>query len=448
MIPVVALVGRPNVGKSTLFNRLTRSRQALVDDQPGVTRDRLYGEVWRGSQKVLVVDTGGLSDEAGELSNAVRQQVDQALEEADAVVFIVDARDGLTHQDIAIGANLRKGDSPVFVAVNKAEGLDGPTIGAEYFELALGDPLVISARTGQGVEELLGQVLARFPLSEAGTAVDNGRRVAVVGRPNVGKSTLVNALVGEPRLIVSDSPGTTRDSIQVPMDRYGQRMVLVDTAGVRRKSRVHETLEKFSVVKTLQALASADAALLVLDARAGLSDQDAAIAGIIVDSGRSIVVAVNKWDGLERRDRNLIRRDLTRRLDFLPEHESLFISALHGSGIGDLIGALQRAQGSALVELGTGALNRALAGALEHHSPPLINNRTVKPKYAHQGGRNPPIVVLHGNLMHKLPASYLRYLGRSLAKTFHLIGTQVRFELRKAGNPYSGRPSYHRRKHQ
>jgi GTP-binding protein len=448
MIPVVALVGRPNVGKSTLFNRLTRSRQALVDDQPGVTRDRLYGEVWRGSQKVLVVDTGGLSDEAGELSNAVRQQVDQALEEADAVVFIVDARDGLTHQDIAIGANLRKGDSPVFVAVNKAEGLDGPTIGAEYFELALGDPVVLSARTGQGVEELLGQVLARFPLSEAGTAVDNGRRVAVVGRPNVGKSTLVNALVGKPRLIVSDSPGTTRDSIQVPMDRYGQRMVLVDTAGVRRKSRVHETLEKFSVVKTLQALASADAALLVLDARAGLSDQDAAIAGIIVDSGRSIVVAVNKWDGLERRDRNLIRRDLTRRLDFLPEHESLFISALHGSGIGDLIGALQRAQGSALVELGTGALNRALAGALEHHSPPLINNRTVKPKYAHQGGRNPPIVVLHGNLMHKLPASYLRYLGRSLAKTFHLIGTQVRFELRKAGNPYSGRPSYHRRKHQ
>ena len=433
MIPIVALVGRPNVGKSTLFNRLTRSRQALVDDQPGVTRDRLYGEVWRGSQKVLAVDTGGLSDEAGELSNAVRQQVDQALDEADAVVFIVDARDGLTHQDIAIGADLRKGGSPVF--------------GAEYFELALGAPLVISARTGQGVEELLGQVLARFPLSEE-DAVDNGRRVAVVGRPNVGKSTLVNVLVGEPRLIVADSPGTTRDSVQVPMDRYGQRMVLVDTAGVRRKSRVHETLEKFSVVKTLQALATADAALLVLDARAGLSDQDSAIAGIIVDSGRSIVVAVNKWDGLERRDRNQIRRDLARRLDFLPEHESLFISALHGSGVGDLIGALQRAQGSALAELGTGALNRALASALEHHSPPMINNRTVKPKYAHQGGRNPPIVVLHGNLLHKLPASYLRYLGRSLAKTFRLIGTQIRFELRKAGNPCSGRASHHRRKHQ
>jgi GTP-binding protein len=223
-------------------------------------------------------------------------------------------------------------------------------------------------------------------------------------------------------------------------------MVLVDTAGVRRKSRVHETLEKFSVVKTLQALAGADAALLVLDARAGLSDQDAAIAGIIVDSDRSIVVAVNKWDGMERRDRNRTRRDLTRRFDFLPEHESVFISALHGSGIGDLIGALQRAQGSALAELGTGALNRALAGALEHHSPPLINNRTVKPKYAHQGGRNPPIVVLHGNLLHKLPASYLRYLGRSLAKTFRLIGTQVRFELRKTNNPYSGGPSRHRRK--
>ncbi len=447
MIPIVALVGRPNVGKSTLFNRLTRSRQALVDDQPGVTRDRLYGEVWRGSQKVLAVDTGGLSDEAGELSNAVRQQVDQALDEADAVVFIVDARDGLTHQDIAIGADLRKGGSPVFVAVNKAEGLDGATTGAEYFELALGVPLVISARTGQGVEELLGQVLARFPLSEE-DAVDNGRRVAVVGRPNVGKSTLVNVLVGEPRLIVADSPGTTRDSVQVPMDRYGQRMVLVDTAGVRRKSRVHETLEKFSVVKTLQALATADAALLVLDARAGLSDQDSAIAGIIVDSGRSIVVAVNKWDGLERRDRNQIRRDLARRLEFLPEHESLFISALHGSGVGDLIGALQRAQGSALAELGTGALNRALASALEHHSPPMVNNRTVKPKYAHQGGRNPPIVVLHGNLLHKVPASYLRYLGRSLAKTFRLIGTQIRFELRKAGNPYSDRADHHRRKRQ
>jgi GTP-binding protein len=293
----------------------------------------------------------------------------------------------------------------------------------------------------------LAEVLVRFPLSKD-DAVDNGRRVAVVGRPNVGKSTLVNALVGQPRLIVADLPGTTRDSIQVPMDRYGQRMVLVDTAGVRRKSRVRETLEKFSVVKTLQALATADAALLVLDARAGLSDQDAAIAGIIVDSGRSIVVAVNKWDGLERRDRNLIRRDLTRRLDFLPEHESLFISALHGSGVGDLIGALQRAQGSALADLGTGALNRALTSALEHHSPPMINNRAVKPKYAHQGGRNPPIVVLHGNLLHKVPASYLRYLGRSLAKSFRLIGTQIRFELRKADNPYSGRPSHHRRKHQ
>ncbi len=437
MIPVVALVGRPNVGKSTLFNRLTRSRQALVDDQPGVTRDRLYGEVWRGSRKILMVDTGGLSDDADALSRAVQEQVAQALAEADAVIFIVDARDGLTAGDVEIGADLRKSGNPVRLAVNKSEGLDSAVTAAEYFELALGAPFVISARTGQGVEELLGQVLESVPRSDVDEQTNSTHRVAVVGRPNVGKSTLVNVLVGEPRLIVADMPGTTRDAVSVSLGQNGEGIVLVDTAGVRRKSRVRETLEKFSVVKTLQALGSAQAALLVLDAHEGISEQDAAIAGLVIDSGRSIVVAVNKWDGLERRDRNRIRRDLARRFDFLPEHEVLFVSALHGSGVRDLVAAVRRAQASALVEMGTGALNRALARALEHHAPPMVHNRTIKPKYAHQGGRNPPTVVLHGNLLDKLAASYLRYLGRTLSKAFRLTGTQIRFELRKAGNPYA-----------
>ena len=260
--------------------------------------------------------------------------------------------------------------------------------------------------------------------------------VAILGRPNVGKSTLVNCLAGEPRMIVADLPGTTRDSVAVPVERDGELLLLLDTAGVRRKSRVRETLEKFSVVKTLQALASAEAAVLVLDAREGVSDQDATIAGLIIETGRSIVIAINKWDGLERRDKNAVRRELSRKLDFLPEPESIFISAKHGSGIAELTKAIRGVRASAMVEMGTSILNRALAQAVEHHKAPMVNNRTIKPKYAHQGGRNPPTVVLHGNTLHKLPPSYLRYLGKSLARTFKLKGTRIRFELRNAENPY------------
>jgi len=436
MIPVVAIVGRPNVGKSTLFNRLTRSREALVDDQPGVTRDRLYGEVVHRGRRFLLVDTGGLSDDGDILSTAVREQVAQALSEADAVVFLLDAREGLSGPEREIAHDLRKDDTPVVTAVNKAEGLDRDITASEFYELSLGTPNVISAKTGQGVSDLLNEIMDTLPEGADDGSPSGGNRVAVVGRPNVGKSTLVNCLAGEPRMIVADLPGTTRDSVAVPIERDGETLLLLDTAGVRRKSRVRAALEKFSVVKTLQALASAQAAVLVLDAREGVSDQDATIAGLIVETGRSIVVAVNKWDGLERRDRNAIRRELSRKLDFLPEYECVFISALHGSGIAELTKALREAQLSAMMEMGTGALNRALGDAIEHHKPPMVNNRTIKPKYAHQGGRNPPTVVLHGNALDKLPSSYLRYLGRSLARTFKLTGTWIRFELRNAENPY------------
>jgi len=436
MIPVVAIVGRPNVGKSTLFNRLTRSREALVDDQPGVTRDRLYGEVAHEGRRFLLVDTGGLSDDGDILSTAVREQVAQALSEADAVVFLLDAREGLSGSDREIAHDLRKDGTPVVTAVNKAEGLDRDITASEFYELSLGTPNVISAKTGQGVSGFLNGIIDTLPEGAGDKSPSGGSRVAVVGRPNVGKSTLVNCLAGEPRMIVADLPGTTRDSVAVPIERDGETLLLLDTAGVRRKSRVRAVLEKFSVVKTLQALASAEAAVLVLDAREGVSDQDATIAGLIVETGRSVVVAVNKWDGLEQRDRNAIRRELSRKLDFLPEYECVFISALHGSGVAELTKALRAARLSAMMEMGTGALNRALGEAIEHHKPPMVNNRTIKPKYAHQGGRNPPTVVLHGNALNKLPSSYLRYLGRSLARTFKLTGTRIRFELRIAENPY------------
>ena len=442
MIPVVALVGRPNVGKSTLFNRLTRSREALVDDQPGVTRDRLYGEVVHQDQHFLLIDTGGLSDDGDVLSAAVREQVFQAMSEADAVVFLLDAREGVSGADRDIAEDLRRDETPVLVAVNKAEGLDRDITASEFFELSMGPPQVVSAKTGQGVSHLLDAIVGIVPDTESEEATSNANRIAIVGRPNVGKSTLVNCLAGEPRMIVADLPGTTRDSVAVPVERDGETLLLLDTAGVRRKSRVRETLEKFSVVKTLQALASAEAAVLVLDAREGVSDQDATIAGLIIETGRSIVIAINKWDGLERRDKNAFRRELSRKLDFLPEHQSVFISAKHGSGIAELTKAIRGVRASAMAEMGTSILNRALARAVEHHKPPMVNNRTIKPKYAHQGGRNPPTVVLHGNTLHKLPASYLRYLGKSLARTFKLKGTRIRFELRNAENPYDkGRAS-------
>jgi len=436
MIPVVALVGRPNVGKSTLFNRLTRTRLALVDDQPGVTRDRLYGEVSHGGRRILLIDTGGLAEDEDPLNQSVRGQVMQALLESDVVVFVVDARDGLTATDRDISADLRREGVPVLVAVNKTDGVDSHIAASEFSELSIGGVLAVSAKTGQGLDRFQDELLAVLPSEGSAPERLHGEQVAVVGRPNVGKSTLINCLAGEPRVIVADFPGTTRDSIAVTIQRDHEVITFVDTAGVRRKARVKEALEKFSVVKTLQALASAQVALLMLDARSGVLDQDTAIAGLSLEAGRSIVLAINKWDGLDRSEKNKLRRELDRRFDFLPEHQRVFISAKYGSGIGELLKALRLTMASAMREMGTGELNRVVSRAIEHHSPPMTNNRPIKPKYAHQGGRNPPIVVLHGNSLDKLPASYLKYLARSVAKGFKMTGTQVRFELRKSANPY------------
>ena len=437
MIPVVTLVGRPNVGKSTLFNKLTRSRQALVDNFPGVTRDRLYGNVTWKRKKFILIDTGGISADINDINQAVQDQVSQALAEADLVLFVADCRDGLTPSDFDIAQDLRKNKFECQLVVNKTEGIDTAVISAEFHELAIGAPLSISAKNGQGIEALLDVIVYSLRNIEGEDSQKSGSSIAVVGRPNVGKSTMINTLAGTSRLIVADVPGTTRDSVIVPVDRFGQKLNFIDTAGVRRKARVQNTLEKFSVVKTIQSLASADAAIMVMDAQQSISDQDSAIAGLVVNSGRSFLLVVNKWDGLDIESRANVKRQIKRKFTFLPKHNVVFISALHKSGIRELMARLREVISSAYVEIGTGHLNRALRDVLKHHSPPLVNNRTIKPKFAHQGGKNPPVIVLHGNSLDKLPETYLRYLRRSLSAKFSLIGTHIRIELRNSDNPYN-----------
>mgnify|MGYP001827241729 CR=1 FL=1 len=411
MLPVIALVGRPNVGKSTLFNRLTRSRDAIVDDQPGVTRDRLYGRGKIGDRPFLAVDTGGLESEDGPFNDQIARQVEQVVEEAQVVVLVVDAVEGLVSRDIEIADKLRQSGRRTLVAVNKSEGELPELAAAEFQELALGMPLAVSARRREGLDDLIAKALDGVPGIDDDD-VDRGAKIALAGRPNVGKSTLINRLVGEDRVIVSDKPGTTRDSVQVPLDYAGESYVIVDTAGVRRRSRVEEAVEKFSVVKTLQAIEGADVVLLVLDASSEIGGQDATIAGMIQDLGRSLVLVVNKWDRQTSRQRRKIRDEISRKLPFLPDPEILFVSALYGSGLGEIMPAVQKALQSAMAELGTASLNRTLAAAIAQTPPPIHQNRTVKLKFAHQAGKNPPVVVVHGNQAESLPASYLRYLGR------------------------------------
>jgi len=439
MLPVIAIIGRPNVGKSTLFNRLTRSRKALVDDQPGVTRDRLYGVTTSFGRPALVVDTGGLSTSDGPLNAAIREQVDHVIEEADALLFLTDARSGSTVDEFEIASTLRRSGQFVFVGVNKVDGLQPDTVTAEFNELALGRPFALSALSGFGVADLMSEIVGSLPGRPAQGDETKRFRVALVGRPNVGKSTLTNALVGENRVIVADEPGTTRDSVEVALDRYPQKLLLIDTAGVRRKAKVRETIEKFSVVKTLQAIADCHAVVHLVDGRDGLMEQDATIAGLIQESGRSVVVAVNKCDGIGRSDKSRIRRGLARRFSFLHNHETLFISALHGSGVGDVVKAVQRGIDAALSDLGTPKLNRVLADALSRHPPPMFQGRPIRIKYVHQGGKNPPTLVIHGNLLERIPASYLRYLSKTFGNAFGLVGTPVRLELRRSRNPYSRR---------
>ena len=444
MLPVLALVGRPNVGKSTLFNRLTRSRDAIVDDQPGVTRDRLYGRGRLGHKGFLAVDTGGLEAthgsgleaEHGSLDDGVRRQVELAVEEAQAILFVVDARDGLVPQERDIGAQLRQSGGKVFVVVNKSEGLERELAESEFQELGLGAPAAVSAKRGDGVEGLLAAVLADYGAGdepeEHGVPV-----IALAGRPNVGKSTLANKLAGESRVLVSEIPGTTRDSVRVPLCFDDQPVVLIDTAGVRRKSRVDEIIEKFSVIKALQAVEQANVVMLMLDASGEIGFQDATIAGMIRDLGRSMVVVVNKWDRLEGRQRKKIKDELQRKLPFLPDPEVLFISALHGSGLAEVLPAALCAYRSAMTDIATSSINRTLARAVAQTPPPMQNRRAVRLKFAHQAGKNPPLIVVHGNRAEKLPAPYRRYLASYFARAYHLVGTPVRIIFRSGENPYN-----------
>ena len=435
MTCVVALIGRPNVGKSTLFNRLTGSRDALVDDQPGVTRDRLYGRASLGKRRYLVIDTGGIDLNGGEFSALIGEQIDHVLEECDAVLYLVDGRDGITGADREIADRLRTLRVPVTLVVNKTEGVAKDVAAAEFHELGLGNPWPISARNGQHVDALVGTILDRHGDDQnqppAADELDDSPRVALVGRPNVGKSTLVNRLAGESRVIVSPVPGTTRDSVEIDIQHDGVLYRLMDTAGVRRRSRVVETLEKLSIVKTLTALDRCHVALLLIDAQAGVLDQDAAVAGLVEQSGRSCVVVLNKWDGLARSERNLVRRAVQRKLPFLLHHDFLPTSALHGSGLGEIYPAIDRAYRSAMIDFNTADLNRRLRSAVEAQAPPLVSGRPIKLKFIHQGGRNPPLVVVHGNLTNKIPDSYRRYLSNFLAKSYSLHGTRVHIAFRK-----------------
>jgi len=442
MKPVIALVGRPNVGKSTLFNRLTRSRDALVADLPGLTRDRHYGEGRVGERPYLVVDTGGFEPVAKDgILHQMARQTRQAVEEADVVVFIVDGRQGLAPQDAHIAEYLRKTGRPLFLVVNKAEGMKYTSVSAEFYELGLGDPRAISAAHGDGVTDMITEALdvayAGVPEEDEEANAARGVKIAIVGRPNVGKSTLVNALLGEERVIAFDMPGTTRDSIYIDFERQGRPYTLIDTAGLRRRGKVFEAIEKFSVVKTLQSISDANVVVLLLDARQDVSEQDAHIAGFVVEQGRALVVGVNKWDGLDAHTRDRIKSDLLRKLKFLDFAKFHFISATEGSGIGPLMRSVDSAYAAAMAKLPTPKLTRALIEAVDFQQPRRKGPVRPKLRYAHQGGQNPPIVVIHGNALDAITDSYKRYLEGRFRETFGLIGTPLRIEFRSSHNPYT-----------
>jgi len=439
MLPTLVLVGRPNVGKSTLFNRLTGTRDALVHDLPGMTRDRHYGRGRIGGKPYLVVDTGGLEPVArdGIMAEMARQTL-QAIDEADAIVFMVDARAGLTPQDKVIADRLRRASCPVLLAVNKAEGMNRAVVTAEFHELALGEPLAISGAHGDGIADLVAEALAPFPQEDAQADEFGIPKIALVGRPNVGKSTLVNALVGEERVIAFDQPGTTRDSIYVEFERAGKPYILIDTAGVRRRGKVFETVEKFSVIKTLQAIEDANVVVLVLDARENISEQDAHLAGFVLETGRALVVAVNKWDGLSAEQRDDIKRDIGRKLAFLDFARFNYISALKSKGLDTLLKDVEAAHAAAFIKMTTPKLTRVLEMAVEQHAPPKSGLFRPKPRYAHQGGKNPPVIILHGNALEGLRDDYKRYLESSFRKAFKLQGTPLRIQVKEDSgrNPF------------
>jgi GTP-binding protein len=442
MLPVIALLGRPNVGKSTLFNRLTRTRDALVADFPGLTRDRQYGIGRIGPAPYVVVDTGVISGGDG-IEALSERQVRIAIEEADQLLFLVDTRDGVTPGDLEIAAELRRTGKPVTLVANKVDHLDWHLASAELHQLGLGDPQPIAALQGRGVSALMTRVLADLPSTEDEAEVSDeaqaATRVAVVGRPNAGKSTLINRLLGEERVVVFDLPGTTRDSIEIPFAIGERHYKLIDTAGMRRRAKINEPIEHYSVIKTLQAIEACHVAILLLDAHAGIGDHDATLAAHLIDSGRALVLAVNKWDGLTPDERAALKVSIERRLPFLNFAEQHLISALHGSGVGLLLEAVDRAYQSAMRSLPTPLLTRLLEDAVQEHSPPLVHGRRIKLRYAHQGGRNPPIIVIHGNQTEALPESYQRYLIKRLRDALRLQGTPMRLELKSGNNPFAGR---------
>ncbi|WP_424191796.1 ribosome biogenesis GTPase Der [Ampullimonas aquatilis] len=445
--PVIALVGRPNVGKSTLFNRLTRSRDALVADLPGLTRDRHYGEGRIGEHPFIVIDTGGLEPVAKEgIMAQMAKQSRQAIDESDFVLFLVDGRNGLSPQDKTIAQELRKSGRPAFLVVNKAEGMKYSAVAADFYELGLGEPRAISAAHGDGVKDLIDEAMAeihqRFANHEPGadapvTVGEKGRiRLAIVGRPNVGKSTLVNTLLGEERVIAFDMPGTTRDSIYIDFEKNGKPYTLIDTAGLRKRGKVFEAVEKFSVVKTLQSISDANVVLLLLDAQQDISEQDAHIAGFILESGRALVVGINKWDGLDSHVRERTKMDLERKLNFLKFARFHFVSAKENTGIGALLTSVNEAYAAAFAKISTPKLTRALIAAVEYQAPKRKGLSRPKLRYAHQGGSNPPIVVVHGSGLDGVTDSYKRYLEGRFRETFSLVGTPMRIEFKTSRNPF------------
>lgn len=440
MIPVIALVGRPNVGKSTLFNQLTRSRDALVADFPGLTRDRKYGESRTGSRPFVVIDTGGITGEEAGVDTSMAQQALTAIDESDVVLFMVDAREGLNAIDEALASQLRQRNKAFYVVVNKIDGLNEDIVTGDFYALGVDTLFAIAASHGRGVTHMIERVLATFPAPGDDTGRElypDSIRVAVVGRPNVGKSTLVNRLLGEERVIVFDQPGTTRDSIYIDYERGGQKYTLIDTAGVRRRKNVTMVVEKFSIVKTLKAIDDAHVVVLVMDAHEGIVDQDMHLLGHCMDKGRALVLAVNKWDGIDSDQRDWIKRELDRRLRFAEYADTHYISALHGTGVGHLYKSINSAYASATRKLNTNALTRILEAAVFDHPPPMVNGRRIKLRYAHAGGQNPPLIVIHGNQTDSLPNSYQRYLEKVYRRELELAGTPVRIEFRSGENPFA-----------
>ncbi len=460
--PVVVLVGRPNVGKSTLFNRLTRSRDALVADMPGLTRDRHYGEGRVGDHPYIVVDTGGFEPVAKEgIFAEMAKQTLQAVAEADSIIFLTDGRVGLTGHDREIAERLRRSGRTVLLAVNKVEGMQHAAAAADFYALGLGEPHTISAAHGDGVGELIEMALAEhvepepeilededefqekavdpaeLDADDFKDAIEHRVRLAIVGRPNVGKSTLVNSLLGEERVIAFDMPGTTRDAIEIEFQRGGRAYTLIDTAGLRRRGKVFEAIEKFSVIKTLQAIEASNVVLLLLDAQTEISDQDAHIAGFVLETGRALVVGINKWDGLDGDQRDRIKREFERKLRFLSFAKVHFISALRNEGVGPLLKSVNQAHAAAFARLPTPKLTRLLQTAVEQQQPPRKGIFRPKLRYAHQGGQNPPLIVVHGSALDAIPDSYRRYLETKFRDAFALAGTPLRIEFRASKNPYA-----------